>query len=287
MELKGKKIFIIGGGGKLGLMLKDVFSKYNAVSFSRDEFDITNPKHIEKNIIEAKPDIVIDAAAFNAVDKCEDEKFFAEAMAVNGSGPGNLADACKKCGATFIFYSSDYVFDGNNPEGYDEKSPVKPVNAYGRTKLFGESAIIKSKCNYYIIRTSRLFGPPGISEHGRSGVIGQVKKLDNSSLPFEVVDGEQACATYSFDLAEATEKLIINDYPFGTYHIVNSDPCSRLEFYKKIAEILHVNVKIIPVDAERIKRPAARPLYSVLKNTKFTPLRTWEEALQEMVKKFY
>lgn len=287
MNLNGKKIFIIGSGGKLGVALHAVFGDSNVTCFLRKDLDITNGAQVNKTIVEGKPDVVINAAAFNAVDKCEEAAPLAEAIAVNSDAPGYMAEACARIGALFVHYGSDYVFDGNNPEGYDEKSPTKPVNAYGRTKLFGESAIIKSKCDYYIIRTSRLFGPPGVSEHGRMGVVEHVLALAASGKKFEVVKGEEACPTYSYDLAATTKKMIEEDRPAGVYHVVNANPCSRFDFYRIVAENLGVDAGIVPAESIPVKRLANRPLYSVLKNTKLDVLRPWEDALKEMVNGFY
>lgn len=286
MNKKLKKVFILGVGGKLGRALLDIFKDgYDCVGFSRYEFDITDAKKAEEIIASQKPNVVINASAYNAVDKCEDQKYFKEAMAVNAIGPGIIADICKKNGAVIVHYSSDYIFAGDSPEGYMEDAVIKPINAYGQTKWLGEDAVRKSGANFYVIRTSRLFGPPGISEHGKGGVIEQVKALDVSD--FQVIKGEQACPTYSYDLARATMDLVEGGYPYGIYNITNSGACSRFEFYKAIAERLNVKTKIISVDSLTFSRAAVRPSYSILKNTKLPALRSWQEALKEMIEKFY
>lgn len=283
MTLQGKTIFIIGTGGKLGHAFQYFSKDFDKVFYyTRENCDITNQSEVEKNIMEHKPHIVINASAFNAVDKCEEPQGLAEAIAVNADGPKYLAEACSKANSILVHFSSDYVFAGNDPNGYAEDSPIKPVNAYGWTKWLGERAIWESKTKAYIIRTSRLFGPPGTSQHGRSSVIEQVVKLASRGEKIDVVDGEYACPTYSDDLASTTFDILKKEFPFGIYHVTNSDACSRFEFYKAIAEAMNVQVNMVPVKAETVPRPAIRPQYSILKNTKIQPLRNWRDALKDL-----
>lgn len=288
MNLKEKSFLVFGSGGKLGQAFKLSLENFiNVCYFSRDDFDVSDKSQVHKAIIDKKPDVVINAAAYNLVDNCEDPNGLAEAIAVNADAPENMARACNKIGAVFVHFSSDYVFAGNDTNGYWEDSLVKPVNAYGWTKWLGERAIGCSGAKAYIIRTSRLFGPPGISSHGRNSVIDQVKKLALSLDVFDVVDGELACPTYSYDLASTTLEIVGGNKPFGIYHVTNSEPCSRFEFYKAIVQALNIKAKIVPVKAEILSRPAFRSAFSVLKSNKIPPLRNWRIALNELVQKFY
>lgn len=285
MNLVDKKIVILGAGGKLGRALAQSFSDCPRTLFVKKEgLDCRDENAVMRFFDEHKPDIIINATAYNAVDACEDAGFLQEALAVNAHAVGNLAQGCKKSRALLIHFSSDYVFAGNAPAGYAEADLVKPVNAYGWTKWLGEEAIVAARIPHYIIRTSRLFGLPGTSAHGKSSIIEQIIALAATSEKIDVVDSEQASPTYSLDLARATRELLEKDFAHGLYHITNSGACSRYEFYSAIARELGLTVKMVPISAADFPRPAARPAYSILLSTKFPPLRPWQEALAEFIK---
>jgi dTDP-4-dehydrorhamnose reductase len=284
-----KKLLIMGSRGNLGMQLQKVFEAgFTVFAWGKDDLDITNESEVKKKINEFRPDIIINAAAYNEVDKCEENsKEFELAKRINGNAVGYLAKASKKIGATFIHYSTDYVFDGNKKEGYNEDDMTAPINNYGKSKLLGEEKIkefINDKnFNYYIIRTSKLFGGPGLSSVSKKSFFDTIIELIDSKKELKIVDEELSLFTYTVDLARETKRLIEDKKERGIYHITNAGSCTWYEAVRYIVEIINRDVKIIPVGSDEFPRSAKRPKYSVLLNTKLKPLRSWKEALKEYI----
>jgi len=284
-----KKILILGSKGNLGRQLTEVFeNNYDISAWDRGELDITDKKEVLRKIKEVDPDIIANAAAYNAVDKCEaDEREFGLAEKINGEAVGYLADAALENNAVLIHYSSDYVFGGKNKNGYKEHDEPDPVNKYGETKLKGERAVIGAgtrDLKYYLIRVSKLFGPRGESETSKPSFFDIMLKLAESKNEIDAVDEEMSRFTYTPDLAAATKGLIENGKPYGIYHIVNSGACTWYEAAKELFKLAGINAKVNPVSSGKFPRPAKRPKYSVLLNTKLNDLRDYREALREYIK---
>ena len=282
-----QKVIIIGAKGMLGKDLvktykKDDFNKVYAWDF--EDIDITDRNQVAEKIKAVDPDVVINAAAYNAVDKAEEEAGFESALKVNAEGPENLARVCKEIQAVFATYSSDYVFRGNKEEGYREDDKPDPISKYGASKYEGEKKVRALDGTYYIIRTSKLFGREGIGENVKKSFVTTMRELAEKLPELKVVDEEISCFTYTPDLAAATRFLLEGNYPPGIYHIVNPGPCTWYECAKTLFEILGKNVKLTPVPASEFPRPAKRPQYSVLLNTKLPPLRPYQEALKDHLK---
>ncbi len=313
-----KKILIIGAKGMLGQELVKIFKKdkdYKVTAWDKEGLNITDQKQVNKKITELKPDIIINSAAYNAVDKCEDPKEYKKAILINGEAPGYLAKIAKKIGAIFVHYSSDYVFDGDFSKflepsgcthicqtcalhknfqpafGYKESAKPNPISNYGKSKLLGEKEIQKVKGKNYIIRLSKLFGKPGKSESAKKSFFDTMLELGKKDKIIKAVDEEISCFTYAPDLAKKTKEIIEAKKIFGIYHITNSGACTWyeavLELYKQ-AGISAVGgsasggkAKVIPVSSAEFPRPARRPSFSVLINTKLNPLRNYKEALRE------
>ena len=285
------KILILGHKGGLGQQLMKIFKASNPNGWDRENIDITDEKSLDSKITELNPQIVINASAYNAVDKCEeDQKEFEIAKKVNGYGPGYLAKTCEKIKAVLVHYSTDYVFDGEKKKGYQEDDLGNPVQNYGKSKYLGEQEIQNKTSRYFIIRTSKLFGPLGKSEVAKKSFIDSMLDLAKEKDEIEVVDEEVSCFTYTIDLAKATKKILesemlnktgVKPFPFGIYHIVNEKPCTWYECAIKLFEITGKTIKVKPVSATKFPRPAKRPDYSALLNTKFPRLRSWEEAVKE------
>ncbi len=298
--MKNKKtILILGGRGNLGVQLTKIFSRdnnYEVISWDRQEIDITDKELVEKKVIELNPQIIVNSAAYNAVDKCENnEQEFELARKLNAQAPGFLAQAALKSGAVLVYYSTDYVFGGPNtsPEiigqaksqgGFLESDKPDPVNKYAQTKREGEEEIIKHSgqgLKWYLIRTSKLFGPLGESEAAKPSFFNIMLKLAKGKDKLQVVDEEISCFTYTPDLARATKELLEAGAGFGIYHLINTGPATWYQAAKELFKILDLKISLEPVPASYFPRPAKRPTYSVLANTKFTPLRSWQEALRE------
>ncbi|WP_440953182.1 dTDP-4-dehydrorhamnose reductase [Methanococcoides sp. FTZ1] len=259
------KTVIIGAGGMLGTDLCKVFP--NAVQLTRKELDITKRDEVIQKIEKIGPDVVINAAAYTDVDGCEDNEDLA--FAVNGYGPGYIAEACSNIGAKMVHFSTDYVFDGSKGE-YSEEDEPDPINVYGKSKFMGERKIIENLNDYLIIRISWLFGPNG------NNFVENMLRLSEEMDTVKVVNDQFGKPTYTVDLARKT-KEIIGIGP-GIYHITNEGVCSWYEFASEIID------NVVPCTSGEFPRRAKRPEYSVLKNTKTSPMRHWKEALNDYLK---
>ncbi|MDP2586474.1 MAG: dTDP-4-dehydrorhamnose reductase [Candidatus Komeilibacteria bacterium] len=271
------KILLLGANGMLGHALADVFVEEDLVLGDLPDYDITNYDDLNLKIDQIKPEVIINAAAYTNVDGCETDKELC--LSVNGLAMGNLAAAAKKQQAVLIHYSTDYVFDGDNKDGYAEDEPINPVNAYGVSKAKGEELIRQSGCNFYLIRTAWLYGKYG------KNFVDTIIDLSVKQEEIKVVNDQFGNPTYAPDLAKATRQLMIDKKPFGVYHQTNANNCSWYDFALRIKEIKGFEAVITPVSSAEFPRPAKRPNYSILINTKLTPLRSWQEALVEYLKK--
>ena len=280
------KIIILGAKGMLGQELVREFSKknYEVVGWDKDELDITDYIVTATKISDLHPDIVINAVALNAVDKIEeDEKVFELAKKINGEAVGNLAGICKEINSILVHFSSDYVFKGDKQEGYKEDDETDPVNKYGESKAMAEEEILEIGGKFYIIRLSKLFGKPAASEGAKKSFVDMMIWLatEGGKTHLDLVDEEISCVTYAPDLAKLTRTIIEEGRPFGIYHGSNSGVSSWYEWAKEIFKIKKIDIEITPVSGDKFLRPAKRPMYSELLNTKLMGQRDWKEALNE------
>jgi len=268
----------------LGQELLKVFP--DAVGWDRGEINIVNETQVNDKLKNLQPDIIINCAAYNAVDDCENEAGFALAKKINGGALGYLADACLELKATLVHYSTNYVFDGEKEQGYAEDAESKPISKYGESKLLGEQEMLRRpNLKYYIIRTSKLFGQKGKSELAKENFFDVMIKLSEKKRELKVVDEELSNFTYAPDLALATKELLKKQCDYGIYHITNEGPCTWYQSAKTLFDILGKDVKLIPVSADEFSRPAARPKYAVLNNNKLPKLRNYKEALRDYLNK--
>ncbi|MBU2214672.1 NAD(P)-dependent oxidoreductase, partial [Patescibacteria group bacterium] len=190
------KILIFGANGNLGCQLMKIFTSDNEViGLDKNDVDISDRELVLKKVSDLKPSIIINASAYNAVDKCEtsDEEYNL-AKKINIDGPKFLAEASLNVKATLIHYSTDYVFSGDKEEGYCEDDLPNPINRYGKTKFYGEKKIIELSgqgLKWYLIRTSKLFGPKGESEVSKDSFFDIMLKLSKEKDELNVVDGEK------------------------------------------------------------------------------------------------
>lgn len=273
-------ILLTGGNGQLGTELRHLLDEKGLkyVSTDAQEMDITDEQATLAFIQELKPTVIYHCAAYTAVDKAEDEgKELDEKINVNGTE--NVAKAAKAVGAKFVYISTDYVFDGTKKEGvYKETDKPNPQNEYGRTKLLGEQAVKDLLDEYFIIRTSWVFG-----KYGHNFVY-TMKRLAQTHLRLTVVDDQYGRPTWTRTLAEFMVYIIENNADYGIYHLSNDNSCSWYEFAKEILK--ETDVEVAPVTSAEYPQKAKRPQYSVLdltkaKNTGFV-IPTWEEALADM-----
>ncbi len=276
---------ILGAQGMLGEALSTLLGE-DAVALSRDQADITNEQSIRQAIAQYHPDVIINTAAYNAVDLCEqDEAEQAKAQAINAEAPGMLAALCKEQGMVFVHYSTDYVFSGNTTQGYTEDAKTDPLSFYGKTKADGEKAVQEQGEKYYIIRLARLFGKQGSGTSAKKNFIDTMLWLatEGKKEHLDIVDTEIGSPTYAPDLAVFTKQLIDDAAPFGIYHGANEGECSWYELANTAFAVAGITVSTAPCGSDKYPRPAKRPVHATLINTKRPAQRHWKEAVREYV----
>ncbi len=278
------KVLITGAHGNLGQDLMQVFEQagHEVLATDKADLDITNLVAVLDYVQNQKPDLIINSAAYNAVDNVEDDEYYPLAFSINAGGPRNLANAAKQENIPIIHFSTDYVFDGAKKEGYAEDDAMHPISKYGQTKAAGERFVRESGAKYYICRLSKIFGKPGKSEVSKKSFVQVMLDLAKEKEYLEVVDEEIGMPTYTADIAAAVLKLTRGDFEAGVYHLVNEGPgVTWFEFAKEIFEIAQVDIEIRPVPS--YDRPADRPKFAELKNTKFPKLRSRKDALRDFL----
>lgn len=274
-------VLVIGAKGQLGRELTNLLKQQNIdfIAYDSQEMDITDFDKTLSIIKDIKPSVVYHCAAYTAVDLAEDEGKEMNYL-VNVDGTKNVAQACKEVGATLVYISTDYVFDGKTRETpYMETDKTSPINEYGKAKLLGEQAVQEILNNYYIIRTSWVFG-----EHGNNFVY-TMKKLAKTHDKLTVVNDQVGRPTWTKSLAEFMTYLIQNKCDYGIYHFSNEETCTWYEFAQEILK--DDNVTISPVTSDQFITKATRPEYSIMdlgkaKSTGYEII-SWRKALKEML----
>ena len=278
-------IIILGAAGNLGGQLKRVFHDQDVLAWDRTDFDFLDFVTLKKRLQDAQPSLIINAAAYNAVDRCEtEEKEQSLAWLLNRDLPGILADYCLEFGIILIHYSTDYVFggDGRLSTAYREIDRPQPLNIYGQTKFGGEQEIARRALlglNYYLIITSKIFCPRGENPQAKPSFFEIMLDLAAKNSEVKAVDGEMSCFTYTPDLAEATARLWTEKSRRGVYHLVNANAATWYQGAKYLFELAGVNTPLRPITPDEWPRPAKRPVFSVLANTRGPLMRSWQEAL--------
>jgi dTDP-4-dehydrorhamnose reductase len=271
-----KPLLILGANGMLGRALVHAFAAMEPVAWDQAELDITDAAAVTQKLTALKPGMIINAAAYTAVDRAEVERD--QAFAVNATGVANLAAAAKNIGATIVHYSTDYVFPGTNEAGYEENDlPGPAVNVYGESKLAGEEALKQSGAAFYLIRTAWLYGAGG------KNFVDTMLTLAATKKELSVVNDQHGSPTYVVDLAQATKELV-TQYEPAMYHLVNDGVTTWYDFAVEIFRLTGKSVKIAPIPSESYKLEAMRPKYSILKNTQGPRLRPWQEAIDKYLK---
>ncbi len=270
----GMKILILGAKGMLGTDLVEAFSKHEIIGWDKTELDLTDFELVKKQVTKLKPEIIINAAAYTAVDEAEEKRDLA--MLINGEVVGNLAKIAKSLDIPIVHYSTDYVFDGEEKEGYKEDEvKIAPLSVYGESKVLGEKLLQGNTDKFYLIRISWLYGKNG------KNFVETMLKLGKEKDELSVINDQVGSPTFAKDVARVTKEIIETKKPFGIYHVANSGKASWYDFAKKIFEIAKIDIKVRPIPTEDYPLPAKRPKNSILINTKLKELRGWEEALLE------
>jgi dTDP-4-dehydrorhamnose reductase len=250
------KIAIIGAKGMLGRELCDTLrQKHEVIAWDIDEIDITDRKSALRKLQRLEPELILNSAAFVDVDRCETEPD--TAWRINALGSQNLALAAQDLGSAYFYISTDYVFDGESANDYDEVSSENPINHYGRSKLAGERLACQICSRTYIVRTSWLIG-----HHPNSYVERVLKSARRDGVVYMAPDQIES-PTYSGDLTQAIGALIETG-AYGCYHVTGLGACTRVEFAQFVLELSGRSEPVEIADVSKIKRIAKRPHRTVL-----------------------
>jgi len=284
------RILITGGAGQLGWELRRALAIFGeVVAPTRDLLDLASADSIAAAVRGVRPGLIVNAAAYTAVDKAESESGLA--MKINGEAPRILADEAASQGAALIHYSTDYVFDGRKAEPYREGDEAAPVNVYGRTKLAGEQGVMAATSPYFIFRTSWVYG-----SRGRNFLLTMLR-LGRERKELKVVDDQFGAPTSARLIAEATAGAVAKNFSRGRlntdafretgglYHLTAAGRTTWYGFAQAILEGKEGMAKVSPIPTSDYPTPARRPRNSVLDNGKFEKqfgfsLPDWEVGLR-------
>lgn len=274
------KILVTGVKGQLGYDIVRECKERNidVVGVDIDNMDITNASQV-KEVIDSTYDAVIHCAAWTAVDKAEDEVELCRL--VNKTGTENIVNVCKELNVPLMYFSTDYVFDGEGTEPWNEYDERKPLNVYGLTKYEGELAVAKL-VKHFIVRISWVFGMNG------NNFVKTMLRLGKERGEVSVVNDQIGSPTYTYDLSKLCVDMILTD-KYGTYHATNEGYCSWYEFACEIFKQANLDVKVNPVDSTAFITKAVRPKNSrmskeELDKNDFSRLPSWQNSLERYIK---
>jgi dTDP-4-dehydrorhamnose reductase len=281
MNERAFTLLVTGANGQLGQeLVRMETDAIRIVGYGRDRLDITNLDQCREVIADIRPDAIIHAAAYTAVDKAESEPD--EAYRINALGTRNLAIAAREQAAKLCYISTDYVFDGIGAAPYNEYDNTNPQSVYGKSKRAGEILLQSLADRYFIVRTSWVYGKYG------NNFVKTMLKLASERDSVTVVEDQIGSPTYTYDLAQFLIELVQTE-KYGVYHASNTGSCSWYEFAKAIFEESGISIQTEPCTTEQFPRPAPRPAYSVMDHSAirqngFKDLRPWREALRAFLK---
>jgi dTDP-4-dehydrorhamnose reductase len=275
------KLLVIGKNGQVGSgLLRALSPSHSITATDRTTLDLSRPEQIASVIQATQPEVIINAAAYTAVDKAESDQ--AAAQAINAVAPGVMADAARKIGALLVHYSTDYVYDGKNESPYTEDDVPAPLGVYGRTKLEGERAIQASGCRHVILRTEWVYGPYG------GNFLLTMLRLAASRPELRVVDDQFGAPTSARMIAEATARILSAGVPqdSGLYLMTAAGQTTWCGFARAILSGSGSKVPVIAIPTKDYPTPAARPRNSVFDNSRFEKLfgfrlPAWEDGLRQ------
>lgn len=281
-----RRILLTGKNGQVGWELQRTLAPLGqVVALDSRELNLADAVAIRQKIQDIKPDIIVNPAAYTAVDKAESEPDLA--MAVNGIAPGVLAEEAKKLSALLIHYSTDYVFDGLKMDAYTEDDVTNPLGIYGKTKLAGEQAIRATGCDHFIFRTSWVYGARG------KNFLLTMLRLAKERDELRVVDDQIGAPTWSRSLAEVTAQILAQhgtqknkkSIKSNTYNASSTGQVSWHGFAAEILRLADLHPKLLAIPSSEYPTPAARPMNSVMSNDKLMrdfglSVGNWQDNLQ-------
>ncbi len=277
------RVAVIGSTGQLGQDLVRVFGQ-EAVGFAHQDLDVTDEASVASAIRSAEPDWVLNTAAFHRVDDCELDPTLT--FAVNTVGARNVARAAADVGSGVVFYSTDYVFGGQDRERdhpYEEKDSPHPLSVYGASKVAGEQLVMQANARHLVVRSAGLYGT-ATSRKGWTFPELMLNKARTEGV-IRVVTDQVLSPTFTADLAQKTKELIEHDAA-GLFHLTNAGECSWFEFAKGALNLASVEAKMEPIGTAQLQQRARRPSYSALATARLeeaglSRLRPWREALSD------
>lgn len=280
-------ILITGAGGQLGQDCLQVMQNEHTVhSRTSQQLDITQGEQVQQEIKKLQPDVVLNCAAYTAVDRCETEQ--EACQAVNCQGPTNLADACAATGCRLIHISTDYVFDGNRPipKPYVEQDTVSPVSAYGRSKLAGEQAVAERLDNFLILRTAWLYGMGG------NNFLKTMLRLaiNDHARTVRVVNDQYGSLTWTMTLARQINRLLASDLT-GIAHATAEKHCTWYEGARYFLTAMDAAFSLEPCSTTDYPTPARRPANSILENSLLKKhgvhcMQDWQQDIDAFVARY-
>jgi dTDP-4-dehydrorhamnose reductase len=280
-----KRVLVTGCGGQVGAeVVRALGADAEVIAHDRASLDLARPAQIAERIREARAQVVVNAAAYTAVDRAESDE--AAAHAINAAAPGVIGEECRRCDALLIHFSTDYVFDGAKRGPYVEGDPVNPLNAYGRTKLEGERAVAASGCRHLVLRTSWVYGP-----HGRNFLLTMLR-LGRERDELRVVDDQRGAPTSSIQLGRLTRELVLGAAPpaqaSGVYHATAAGETTWFGFAEAIFARQPKRPRLVPIASSEYPTPARRPANSVLSSERLASvlgarIGDWRSGLDEVL----
>lgn len=274
------RVLVVGAAGRLGTAIVEAFADREVIAHTRESLDITDPAAVQAAVAQAAPVVIVNCAAFNAVDEAEDRPL--DALAINAFAVRTFARAADAAGATLVHYGSDFVFDGNATEPYDEEAAPSPAGTYAVSKLLGEWFALDA-ARSLVLRVESLFGVlPGWT--GRRGSLEAIVEGLQQGRPVPVFTDRVVSPSYLHDIAAATRHLVDSQAPPGLYHCVNSGFATWYEVAEEAARVLGVTPRLQPVTMDQVGLKARRPRFCALANRKLAaagfPMPTWHDALR-------
>ena len=267
------RVFVTGGGGQLGREFALLLGS-DAVALGRKELDVTDEESVARAFALHRPELVLHCAAWTDVDGAESDPD--GAWRANEYGSRHVARAAHDCGAALVGFSTDYVFAGDDPAGYDEHSPVAPRSVYGASKLAGERALLTEHPDAHVVRTAWVFSPRG------QNFLLTMLRLGLERDEVGVVDDQIGCPTAAAHLADATIELVERCAP-GTYHLAGGGSTSWHGFASAIMEQAGLSARVEPIASSELQRPAPRPACSILRTVHADAPRLphWRDGLRD------
>jgi dTDP-4-dehydrorhamnose reductase len=273
---------VVGASGQLGHDLVEQFAAYDVVGLTHEELEITDAGAVRDVLGALRPRVVINAAAFHDVPRCESEEV--AAFAANAVAPRHLARACAALGARLVHVSTDYVFDGSKGAPYVETDRPNPLNVYAISKLAGEHAVLSDGGDHQVVRSSGLYGRWPCRAKG-GNFIDTMFRAARERPEVRVVTDEVLTPTWTWDLA-AQIRVLALDGPAGLFHATGQGSCSWYEFARVIFDVAGLTTPLEPTTVAAFPSPVRRPTYSVLDNAalrgaSLDRMRHWREALED------